>query len=143
MPTELTGVTPMLKVLDLRATIDFYTGTLGFEVENLMSDKTGQPNWVSLRRGAAGVMFYSIDQPADGTQAAPSMTGVLCFHPADVKALWSELKNKVVIEWGLQEMEYGITEFAIRDCNGYVLSFGQETNSIPVRTAHHSLGILD
>ncbi len=30
------------------------------------------------------------------------------------------------MEWGPEEMPYGMLEFAIRDPNGYLLSFGQK-----------------
>jgi uncharacterized glyoxalase superfamily protein PhnB len=54
------------------------------------------------------------------------MTGVLYFNPKDVKAAWEQFKDKTPVEWALQEMPYGMLKFAIRDCNGYILSFGQE-----------------
>jgi hypothetical protein len=28
-------------------------------------------------------------------------------------------------EWGPEEMDYGLIEFAVKDPNGYLLSFGQ------------------
>ncbi len=42
-------------------------------------------------------------------------------------ALWRSLEGRVVAEWGPERMDYGVVEFAIRDVNGYLLSFGQET----------------
>ena len=53
------------------------------------------------------------------------MTGVLYFNAVDVRALWEQLKGSAKVEWELREMAYGMLEFAIRDCNGYILSFGQ------------------
>jgi uncharacterized glyoxalase superfamily protein PhnB len=63
------------------------------------------------------------------------MTGVLYFRPTDVRAAWAQLKDKAAIEWELQEMHFGMLEFAIRDCNGYILSFGQEVESKAVKLA--------
>ena len=48
--------------------------------------------------------------------------------PKNVRALWAQLRDVVAVEWELQEMDYGMLEFAIRDCNGYTLSFGQDVN---------------
>ena len=40
-------------------------------------------------------------------------------------ALWTAIKDRVVAEWGRARMPYGILEFAIKDPDGYLLSFGQ------------------
>lgn len=125
MPFEITGLSPMLEVTDLSATIKFYTETLSFTVQNQMKDDAGPPTWCALKWGNAQVMFYSaesLDQPP----GPPSMTGVLYFNPSDVRALWAHLKDRAGVAWPLEEMPYGMLGFAIRDCNGYILSFGQE-----------------
>jgi uncharacterized glyoxalase superfamily protein PhnB len=125
MPFEITGLSPMLKVPDLSATIKFYTEILGFAVQNQMQDDAGSITWCALKWGGAQIMFYSaesLDQPP----GPPAMTGVLYFNPTNVRALWAHLKDRVEIAWPLEQMPYGMLEFAIRDCNGYILSFGQE-----------------
>ncbi len=43
----------------------------------------------------------------------------------DVKALHRAIKDKVTVEWGPQRCAYGNLEFAVKDQNGYLLSFGQ------------------
>ena len=113
-----TAVTPMLKVNDLAETIEFYTGMLGFKVENRWK------GWCMLRCEGGALMFYD-KVGLDSPPGAPSMTGVLYFNPTDVRALWEQLKGTTKVEWELREMAYGMLEFAIRDCNGYILSFGQ------------------
>jgi uncharacterized glyoxalase superfamily protein PhnB len=125
MNLEMKAVAPMLKTKDLPATIDFYTETLGFSIANEMDDDNGNPTWCCLESGGATLMFYSADS-LDAPPGPPAMTGVLYFNPADVRAAWEDLKDVAVVEWELQEMSYGMLEFAIRDCNGYILSFGQE-----------------
>jgi uncharacterized glyoxalase superfamily protein PhnB len=117
---EMWAVTPMLQAKSLEETIAFYTKTLGFTVDRRVG------HWCALSWGGARVMFYS---GLEHTPDTPAMTGVLYFNPKDVKALWEEVKGKAPVEWELQVMDYGMLEFAIRDCNGYVLSFGQETTS--------------
>ena len=125
MNSEMQGVVPMLKAKDLAQTITFYTSVLGFSATNRMDSDGGKPQWCSLQWGGAEVMFYSMDN-LDAPPGPPAMTGVLYFRPKDVRALWEHLKERVPVEWELQEMAYGMLEFAIRDCNGYILSFGQE-----------------
>ena|SRR5690242_2220714 len=121
MSLEISRVTPMLQVKSLDETIEFYTKTLGFE----LGERAG--GWCHLEWGGAEVMFYEMDSPE---QPVPAMTGVLYFNPKDVSALWEHLKWRAPVEWGLQTMEYGMVEFAIRDCNGYILSFGQEADEV-------------
>jgi hypothetical protein len=53
----------------------------------------------------------------------PSMNGARYFNPKDVRALWTHLEDQVIVEWSC--MSYGMLELANRDCNGYILSFGQ------------------
>ena len=131
MAIEMSAVTPMLKTKNLEETIAFYTGTLGFTLENQRNDgENGKISWCALRCGGASVMFYSMES-LDAPPGPPAMTGVLYFNPKNVRALWSQLKDRTAVEWELQEMDYGMLEFAIHDCNGYILSFGQpveETN---------------
>jgi uncharacterized glyoxalase superfamily protein PhnB len=145
LKVQLTGVTPMLKAYNLTETIEFYTKTLRFQVAGLMKDAQGKPSWCNLKWGAAEIMFYSMDAVAEAT-SAPAMTGVVYFNPDNVRVLWETLRHTAKVEWGLQEMEYGMMEFAIRDCNGYILTFGQETGkapSLPVNPGGHWLGVLD
>ncbi len=118
MALEMLALTPMLQAKDLDETIAFYTGTLGFRVDKRMDQK-----WCALSWNDARVMFY---RGLEHSPEKPVMTGVLYFNPKDVKVLWTELKDKAPVEWELQAMDYGMLEFAIRDCNGYTLSFGQE-----------------
>ncbi|MEM9165087.1 MAG: bleomycin resistance family protein, partial [Cyanobacteria bacterium P01_F01_bin.4] len=62
---------------------------------------------------------------------SPTLTGQLYCYPPDVDALWDELKDKVEIAWPIDNMIYGMREFAIRDCNGYVITFGQDIEEMP------------
>jgi uncharacterized glyoxalase superfamily protein PhnB len=110
----------MLLVRDLQQTIGFYSNKLGFELVDTWPDD-GPPVWCSLRSGGARVMFYTGDKP----ETSPELTGVLYFYPEDVAAIWEMVKDETKVEWPLQEMPYGMREFAIKDCNGYTLSFGE------------------
>ena len=125
MNLAISALSPMLKTRDLPATIAFYKDVLGFSVANEMNDDDGRPSWCCLESTGARIMFYSADG-LDAPPGPPAMTGVLYFNPADVRAIWAHLKDRAPVEWELQEMPYGMLEFAIRDCNGYILSFGQE-----------------
>ena len=54
------------------------------------------------------------------------MTGSLYIYPDNVDEVWELLKDKAIIEYPIENFDYGIREFAIRDCNGYLVQFGHE-----------------
>ena len=56
---------------------------------------------------------------------SPCLTGTIYLYPDDVDALWEALKNHAEMIQALQNTYYGLREFAVKDCNGYILSFGQ------------------
>lgn len=116
MHVPIGSVCPMLKVNDIQETINFYTAHLGCTLGSRAD------SFCSLKIGEQFLMFSTMDAP----KGPPHMTGVLYFYPKDVRALWKQLKDAVPVEWELQEMDYGMLEFAVRDPNGYTLSFGQD-----------------
>lgn len=56
---------------------------------------------------------------------APEATATQYFYVDDVLALWESLKAEVTAEWDPETFDYDLLEFAIRDPNGYLLSFSQ------------------
>jgi len=40
--------------------------------------------------------------------------------------LWKRLKDRCKIEYPIEDFEYGVREFAIRDNSGYLLELRQE-----------------
>jgi uncharacterized glyoxalase superfamily protein PhnB len=121
---KLLAQTPMLEAENLRATIGFYTEILQFECVDILPNATN-PTWAYLEKDGIGLMFTrrSEDAPTGKT----SLTGSLYFHVADIEETWTQLKDKAEIEYPLQDFDYGMREFAIRDPNGYLLQFGNET----------------
>jgi len=120
---KLTNLTPMLETDDLRQTIKFYTELLGFTCESLYPDAEN-PIWTSLRRDEVVIMFTT--RNAHSTITRPTMTGSLYIYPDNVDEVWELLKDKAIIEYPIENFDYGIREFAIRDCNGYLVQFGHE-----------------
>ena len=47
-----------------------------------------------------------------------------------MRGLWASLKDRVTAEWGPKEMPYGMLEFAVRDPDGYLLSFGEPVGAM-------------
>jgi uncharacterized glyoxalase superfamily protein PhnB len=111
---RLQSLTPMLQSADLQRSIDWYESVLGFRC-------TGrQDGWCRLERDGVALMFMQNAHLGD-----PHATATQYIHVDDLSALWSGIKDRVTAEWGPEEMPYGSVEFAIRDPDGYLLSFGE------------------
>ena len=113
-------VTPSLFARDLAATIVFYTA-LGFRVTGSQPDTA--PTWVRLVRDGVTLHFTSV--PLTGMASVSALSGVLYFHPDDVRALAAEWRGKVAFAWGPGDTSQGWHEFGIADPNGYHLGFAE------------------
>lgn len=122
---KLLMMRPMLETENLKQTIDFYNQLLGFACKSCFPDFEN-PEWASLERNGIELMFSV--RNAHSVVEKATMTGSLYFNTENVDETWNELKDKVAIEYPIENFDYGMREFAIRDCNGYLLQFGQEIN---------------
>jgi uncharacterized glyoxalase superfamily protein PhnB len=112
---RMQSLTPMLQSSDLRRTIVWYQQKLGFSCTGY---ETG---WCRLERDDVALMFMVNNHPG-----APHATATQYIRVDDVLELWGGLKDQVEPEWGPKEMPYGMLEFAIKDPDGYLLSFGHD-----------------
>jgi uncharacterized glyoxalase superfamily protein PhnB len=130
-------ITTNLMVDNVGETLDFYEGVLGFSLvmavpENSQAVVTtredGTPlDFAIVKRDGAELMFQSrksflreLPLPAD---RSPGGTITLYIEVASAKELYENIKDKVTIVKDLRSTFYGMQEFYIRDCNGYVLTF--------------------
>ncbi|MBX7223779.1 MAG: VOC family protein [Blastocatellia bacterium] len=113
----------MLEVNNLAETIAFYTENLGFTCCAAFPD-VESPTWAALERDGIELMFSV--RNAHSPVENPTMTGALYFTVKNATEAWELLKDKARIEYPIEDFDYGMREFAIRDCNGYLLQFGQE-----------------
>jgi uncharacterized glyoxalase superfamily protein PhnB len=112
---------PLLQVRDLPATVAFWRDVLGFRVNGMFPDDA--PTWCGMQSGNARIMFSSFD----GVDAS-ALTGTIYLYPDDIDATWEMLKDSVPVVEPLHLTAYGMREFAIRDPNGFVLSFGASSD---------------
>lgn len=112
------ALTPMLQTGDMDRTIAWYRDVLGFSCVRRMGD-----GWCRLEQGGVSLMFMRNDHVG-----APNASATQYIYVDDVAALWDTLKDRVAAEWGPEDMPYGMREFAIRDPDGYLLSFGEPLN---------------
>ena len=114
---KIKGLVPMLGTLNLQQTIKFYKENLGFECRGTYPDGEN-PCWASLWNGDIEIAFSTHDK-------ALSMTGTIYLYVENVDASWEHLKDKVEIVYPPDNFEYGMREFGIKDCNGYILNIGE------------------
>jgi catechol 2,3-dioxygenase-like lactoylglutathione lyase family enzyme len=115
---RMTSLVPMLQTHDMARTRQWYEEVLGFRCVSAGDDD----GWCRLERDAVAIMFMRNDH-----LGAPHATATQYIYVDDVLSLWNGVKQSCTAEWGPEKMSYGLTEFAIRDPNGYLLSFGQPT----------------
>ena len=112
---------PMLQTMDMGKTIAWYESVLGFRRTGAEVD-----GWCSLSRDGVSIMFMT-----NAHLGPPHATATQYFTVDDVDALWDGIKGHCQAEWGPEDMSYGLREFAIKDPNGYLLSFGSPIGSQP------------
>ena len=110
-------LTPMLQTRDIGRAIDWYSSVLGFRCTRRAGD------WCRLERDGVALMFMRNAHLGD-----PHATATQYIDVDDVMELWESVRGRVGAEWGPEEMSYGLIEFAIRDLDGYLLSFGQSVS---------------
>jgi catechol 2,3-dioxygenase-like lactoylglutathione lyase family enzyme len=112
-------IVPVLKVSDMHKSVDFYTGVLGFSVAWRASNDGGEN--CLLRAGATDLLLST--GPHLGGE--PQFTGTLYFHMSGVREFFERVKGRAEVVWPLEAMDYGQTEFGIKDCDGYTLAFAE------------------
>ena len=117
---KLLGLSPMLWTKHLNLTVGFYTNILKFNCDEL-NEKIG---WASISRDNIQIMIVEPRQHPEFTET--QFTGSIYIHTDDVDKVWKELKDKVEIVYPIDNFEHGMREFAIYDCNKYMIQFGQE-----------------
>ncbi len=119
MSYKLLSLTPMLESKDVKATMEFYTASLGFTV-NKFSDELG---WLHLSKDDISIMFSLPNKHRNIPE--PIMSGSLYFNTENVDTLWNEMKDRCKVCYPIESFDYCMREFAVYDNNGYLLQFGQ------------------
>ena len=114
----LRALVPMLRVPDVPAALAWYREVLGFR-----SDEDGSTGWAALQRDGIALMLSAFN--AHEGDAAPAFTGSLYLRCDDVDGWWSRLQGAARVCYPIEDFAYGMREFAIYDCNGFLLQFGQ------------------
>ena len=113
------ALVPTLEVKNMDDTVAFYTTYLDFECISRESD-----HWAFLQKDDVCIMLSSRFNKDEFPETG--FTGGFYIYVDDIDVVWQILKDKVDIFYPLDNFEFGMREFAILDCNGYKIHFGQE-----------------
>lgn len=128
MPHSLKTLTPNLIVADVARSVAFYRDVLGFQVETTVPE--AEPYVFAIMRAGDVRVFLNAPQPAVAEYPAfkdrpIGGTLTLFIDVADIHGLHAELENKVPVVMPLEHKWYGVTEFAITDPDGWVITFAE------------------
>jgi catechol 2,3-dioxygenase-like lactoylglutathione lyase family enzyme len=118
---KMTRLIPMLPVRSMPASVDFYCGKLGFEVE----ERNEEWGWAMLRFDECRLM---VDQSIN-THAAGSRDPIVYLYPDDIASYHRQVRQNGLAVPELDATFYGLTEFRISDPDGNRLWIGQDTST--------------
>jgi uncharacterized glyoxalase superfamily protein PhnB len=121
VPTEkkiaFGGVTPVLRVSNVQASLDYYTGALGFQV-NFKFPNDATPLFASISRGGCNLFLSSGDQGNPGSWVWIDGVDVEMVYE-EYRASGAKIRNPPTnYEWAL--------EMQVEDPDGNVLRIGSE-----------------
>ena len=117
---------PYFPVADVATAVSHYENVLGFKREYVAGTP---PQFAIVSRDGLPIMLRLVP---DSSRIAPNErqggTWDAFFWVTDVQSLFDELRlhGADVVYGPVVQSDYGMKELAVRDCNGYVLGFGQE-----------------
>lgn len=112
---------------DVFATAEFYRDVLGFTFDEFFGVP---PSFVMVQRDDVNIMFRQVRPPRTPV-ARPNRTVMdetfdVYVYVSNVDQLAAELRaKKADIVEGPVDRIYDMRELLVRDCNGYVIAFGQ------------------
>ena len=129
MPIEVTGVTALLQVFDMPASVRFYRDILGFEVMDTTEREGDQFDWGWLRLNDTRLMLNTAyeqdDRPAQPEPSRIMAHGDTClyFRCPDVDAAYRHLRANGVEVNEPKVAPYGMKQLYVTDPDGYSLCF--------------------
>ena len=117
-----------MMVENVDETVDFYRDVLGFDLVMNMPEQNPFA-WALMKRDDVEVMFQA---RASLTEELPlfdgrPIGGALTFYidMQGIETLYEQIRTQVEVVQDLQTTFYGKREFAIEDCNGFILTFAE------------------
>jgi len=118
MNTKFTSLVPIFSVSDLSKSIEFYTKTLGFQLDFVY----GEPQFY------AGLLKDNVElHLISKNLRQPAGTGNLSILASEVDDLYQKLLDlKVEILVSPDDRDYGLRDFSCKDLDGNIIAFGTD-----------------
>jgi catechol 2,3-dioxygenase-like lactoylglutathione lyase family enzyme len=124
---RMRSAAPYFLVDDVFATAEFYRDILGFTFDEFFGEP---PSFAIVKRDDVRIMLRQV-RPARPPSARPNRSVMdetfdAYVYVSNVDQLARELRAKRadIVEGPIDRI-YNMRELLVRDCNGYVLAFGQ------------------
>ncbi len=137
---KIKKLTPNMMVNDVRESVVFYTDILGFTINMVVPENSKTIGnkledgrnyaYAMVSRDKVYIMLmkkdiFEEDLPMlKGTTIGASVSFYCDVN--NIHELYNSLKDKVDIAIDLHTTWYGMQEFYIKDCNGYILGFAEK-----------------
>ena len=133
-------LTPNLSVKNVAESARFYQEILGFKLEMAVPDGTTRIEneiieneeyaCAMVRKDEVYLMFFNernFKCDISVLHGFPQGASALFYIDVEnIKELYAKIKNRVEIVKDLETTWYGMQEFYIKDCNKYILGFGEQ-----------------
>jgi uncharacterized glyoxalase superfamily protein PhnB len=100
---------------------------LGFNITVSVPEK-GDIDWVMMTNGSVTMMFQTFSNLGLELPDVKRSNGgslILYIKMKDVRSFFESIKAKVEVVQEMHKTFYGAMEFAIKDCNEYILTFAE------------------
>ena len=131
MPHQFTKLTPNLVVSDVARSIAFYRDRLGFSLETTVPD--AEPYLFAIMRSGGVEVFLNAPEPSIAEYPVfkdkpIGGTLTLFIEMIGINEWYATLKDQVTVVMPIEAKWYGVTEFAILDPDGYVITFAERNS---------------
>ena len=117
-------ISPTLAVKDMKATIDYYTNSLGFKL-GMSFPSPESPEYADLSKDGMVLMILpTANLGIGGGEKLGTGVNLYMQIDGDIDAYYDEVKAKgVKITADIKDEPFGIRDFTVEDINGYQLTF--------------------
>lgn len=136
---NITKLTPNMMVKDVAATVEYYEMNYGFRLAMAVPDSLDGIHdkiqdgkkyvYALIKSGDVEIMFQeseNLRKDVPGFDKAEIWaSATFYFEVNGVDELYAALNSKAEIVKEIATTWYGMREFYVRDCNGYILGFAE------------------
>lgn len=132
---SLNTLTPNIMVEDVAETVGWYEEVLDADLVATLPPDEGEPWWAQVVVDDVTLMFQTRDSLAEEfpEMEAESGPGTATFYidVHDIRHLYDTLEGEATLVQELSRNDYGRNQFAIQDCNDYILWFAEPVTNEP------------